>query len=319
VDVHRKKTRLAARAQRVAGALERRGIRATYELHDRVLANRRSRRMYGRNVPGLDETQQRIVDALDADGYAIVPFADLADEASRAAVERQGADFVAETEAALEREARGERDETLRRRQGKEFVVRLHSYGDVRLGPDDPWLSVCLSRRMLDVASSYLRMWPVLEYIDVWYTAPQPQDAERVASQRWHRDYDDRHLLKAFLYLVDVDEETGPFEYVPGSAGKGPYAKEWPWRPLGENYPSPEALRERVPDTAVKTFTAPKGTVILCDTSGFHRGGFATGKPRVLATATYASPASLRSLTERNYTFTGSPDSLDPLQRYAAV
>jgi hypothetical protein len=224
---------------------------------------------------------------------------------------------VAETEAALESEARGDGDGSLRRRPGKEFVVRLHSYDEVRLSLDDPWFAVCLSRRMLDIASSYLRMWPVLEYLDVWYTAPQPDGAERVASQTWHRDYDDRHLLKAFLYLVDVDEDTGPFEYVPGSAGKGPYADAWPWRPLGENYPSAEALRERVPETAVKTFTAPKGTVIFCDTSGFHRGGFAKTKPRALATVTYASPASLRSLTERNYTFTGSPDALDSVQRYA--
>ena len=51
----------------------------------------------------------------------------------------------------------------------------------------------------------------------------------------------------------------------------------------------------------MKTFTAPKGTIIFCNTSGFHRGGFATESPRVLATVTYCSPASLASLTERNY------------------
>ena len=53
---------------------------------------------------------------------------------------------------------------------------------------------------------------------------------------------------------------------------------------------------------AIKTFTAPRGTVILCNTSGLHRGGFSTAKPRVLATATYCSPASLRALSRRNYT-----------------
>ena len=51
---------------------------------------------------------------------------------------------------------------------------------------------------------------------------------------------------------------------------------------------------------------------------GFHRGGFAVGKPRVLATVTYSSPASLASLTERN--FSVRPDSVNGLgaeQRYA--
>ena len=70
----------------------------------------------------------------------------------------------------------------------------------------------------------------------------------------------------------------------------------------------------------MKTFTAPAGTLVLCNTSGFHRGGFATAKPRVLATATYCSPASLKSLTERNYRLPASYVSrLGAPQRYAVA
>jgi hypothetical protein len=68
----------------------------------------------------------------------------------------------------------------------------------------------------------------------------------------------------------------------------------------------------------IQTFMAPAGTLILCNTSGFHRGGFATAKPRVLATATYCSPASLASLTQRNYRLPkGADKTLSPAQRYA--
>ena len=45
-----------------------------------------------------------------------------------------------------------------------------------------------------------------------------------------------------FLYLVDVDEQMGPFQYVPGSQPGGPYADAWPWQPLGQNYPTEEEL-----------------------------------------------------------------------------
>ena len=83
--------------------------------------------------------------------------------------------FVAETEADL---AKG--GDQVRVREGKEFVVRLHSYG-VTLGLDDPWFAVCASRRMLDVANTYLRMRSKLEYVDVWYSVPQPR--RRVASR----------------------------------------------------------------------------------------------------------------------------------------
>ena len=104
------------------------------------------------------------------------------------------------------------------------------------------------------------------------------------------------------MYLSDVDEEAGPFEYVPRSAPGGELGDLWPWRPLGDNYPPQDELAQRIEGRPVETFTGPKGTMIFCNTSGFHRGGFATGKPRVLATFTYASPAALKSLSDRNFT-----------------
>jgi len=310
--MHRTKTRFAARVNHVATALERRGIKATYALHDRVLSNRSSRRRFSHAQPELDDVQRRILGELDADGYSLLTFDELLTESDAwAGVEAQTARFIAETEAALA----GDR-EALRVRAGKEFVVRLHSYG-VELGLDDAWFRTCASHRMLDVANSYLGLWSKLEYVDIWYSVPQAADEARVASQRWHRDFNDKHLLKAFLYLVDVDEGTGPFQYVPGSAPGGRHADAWPWRPLGENYPPEAELEERVPAEDFKTFTGPKGTLLFCNTSGFHRGGFATAKPRVLATVTYSSPASLASLTERSYSFTGSLEELDAPTRFA--
>jgi hypothetical protein len=310
--VHRTKTHFAARVNHVASALERRGIRATYALHDRVLSNRASRNRFAHDRPALDDVQRGIVADLERDGFALLSFSDLlTGDETQQAVERQAERFVSETEAGLA----GDR-ESLRVRAGKEFVVRLLSYG-VDIGLDDPWFSVCTSRRMLDIANTYLGLWSKLEYVDLWYSVPQPEDARRVASQRWHRDFNDKHLLKAFLYLVDVDEGTGPFEYVPGSAPGGRYADAWPWRPLGENYPPDGELERRIPADGVRTFTGEKGTLLFCNTSGFHRGGFATTKPRVLATVTYSSPASLASLTERSFRFTGPLEELDAPVRYA--
>jgi len=310
--VHRTKTRFAARVNHVASALEKRGVRATYALHDRVLSNRSSRRQFSSAAPELDEVQLKIVSELDADGYCVIPFSDLVSEDSvTEAIEEQAAEFVRETEAGLA----GDGD-ALRVRAGKEFVVRLHSYG-AELDSDEPWFAVCASHRMLDIANTYLGLWSKLEYVDMWYSIPEAADADRKASQRWHRDFNDQHLLKAFLYLVDVDEGTGPFEYVPGSAPGGPYADAWPWQPLGENYPPAGELEKRIPEDGIRTFTAPKGMIVFCNTAGFHRGGFATERPRVLATVTYSSPASLASLTERSYRYTGSLDPLDAPTRYA--
>src|SRR5213080_983745 len=298
--MHRSHTRFAARVNRVATGLERRGVVATYELHDRLLANRASRRRYAHDEPALDETQQRALDRLREEGYATVRFSDLVpDPAVWRELEADAARFVDETAAGLASEQHGG-ESALRRRAGKEFLVRKYSWG-VELGLDDPWLRLGTNPRLLELANAYLEMWSKLEYVDVWYTPPIGRD-ERRSSQRWHRDFNDRHLLKAFVYLVDVNEGAGPFEYVPRSAPGGELDHLWPWRPLGDNYPPQDELGERVADRAV-SFTAPKTTIIFCNTSGFHRGGFATGKPRALATFTWDSPASLKALSERNYRF----------------
>jgi hypothetical protein len=296
----------------VAKALERQGIRATYELHDRLLSNRTSRSQFGQEPTQLDDLQQSILADVRAQGFSLRSFQEVfADEAHWRELVAMRDRFVSETEADL---AAG--GEHVRVREGKEFVVRLHSYG-VELGLDDPWFRAVASRRLLDIANAYVQMWSKLEYVDVWYSVPQPAQAERISSQRWHRDYNDKHLLKVFLYLVDVDEAMGPFQYVAGSQPGGPHADAWGWRPLGQNYPTEEELEARIPPDAVQTFTGPAGTLLFCNTAGFHRGGFSTTKPRVLATATYSSPASLASLTVRSYEFAGEGDALDPVARFA--
>jgi hypothetical protein len=295
---------------------------ATYELHDRVLSNRRSRRRYAHEGPTLNDAQRQVVEQVGAQGYAVVPFAELfEDEPLWQDIEERAEEFVTTTETELGREEEGANGGAgLRRTRGKDFLVRAFSFEGARLGLADPWFRACVSRRMLDVANAYLRLWSKLSYVDLWYSIPQPPDAERVASQTWHFDFDDRHLLKAFLYLGDVDENTGPFEYVAGSQPGGRFHEVRPWRPMDYGRVPEDEVARRVPPEEMRRFIAPRGTLIFCNTSGLHRGGFAIDKPRILATATYCSPASLAALSERNFVFDDSDaGKLEPVARYAVT
>jgi hypothetical protein len=306
--MHRQRTKLAKRVNRVASSVERRGVVATYELHDRLLGNRGARRRFDADPPELDGVQVGLVEALDRDGYVTLPFTDLHSQEAWDRLEARGAAFVEETERTLAEGGQG------KVRAGKEFVVRAWSFEGTVLGADDAWFSACTSRRILDVANAYLRLWAKLSYVDLWYTAQQPATDERVASQNWHIDFDDKHLLKAFVYLSDVGPEQGPFEYVPGSQAGGSLTVR-PWVPMGYGRVSDEELAAHVPDAEIATFTGLKGTLILCNTSGLHRGGFATAGARVLATATYCSPASLKALSNRNYE--SVLETTDPVVRFA--
>jgi Phytanoyl-CoA dioxygenase (PhyH) len=173
-----------------------------------------------------------------------------------------------------------------------------------------PWLEFATLPRVLDVVNSFLKMYAKLRYIDQWYTAVSAPDAERITSQRWHRDNCDQYIVKAFLYMTDVGLGSGPFEYIPGSARGGPYSDIWPWKPLGEMYPPQDEFRRRLPVKSRVTVTGPAGTIALVDTNGFHRGGFATESHRVMAVVTYCSPAALESIIEKG--FQVSVDTLPP-------
>jgi hypothetical protein len=311
---HRFGKRTARRAPFAASSvatLERVAVRATYRLHDQVLSNPSSRRLFESHPPQLDDSQRAVVEELRSEGLCVVPFTELFPAELWQQLAQDAAGFRREMEHDL---SKGSEPRAVGSQQ-KPFGRRSAS-GALTL--DSPWLSLAASRRMLDVVNSYLRLWSKLTHADQWYSPPLGSEADRVGSMRWHRDYNDRHLVKVFVYLCDVDEGTGPFEYVPGSAGEGPYANEWPWQPLSELYPSQDEFQRRIPESAVRTLTGPEGSMIFCNTSGFHRGGYVTEKPRNLGVFHYTSPAALRSLVERNFEVGGAAAArLGEVERFA--
>jgi hypothetical protein len=124
-------------------------------------------------------------------------------------------------------------------------------------------------------------------------------------------------MLKVFLYASDVDERAGPLEYVVGSFARGPSGDVWR-KPggLGQSYIGEEEVDERFPPSGRFTATGRAGTVVFCDTSGLHRGGLATGKPRVFATWCFVTPA---SLAKRRFKvrFEGTSPQLTAAARFA--
>ena len=281
--MHRQRTKFSRRvnrvfthrADRVAKAIERQGIRATYELHDRLLSNRASRGSFGEAPPQLDDVQRSILADVREQGYSLRSFHDVVPDASAwARLLEQRDRFVASTEADL---AAG--GEHVRVRPGKEFVVRLQSYG-VELGPDDPWFGAVSSHRLLDIANAYLEMWSKLEYVDVWYSVPQRATGERISSQRWHRDYNDKHLLKVFLYLVDVDEDMGRSSTSPGASPAAPTRTPGAGSRSGSTTRRRRSWRRR-PVDAVRAFTGPPARF----SSAIPRGSTAAASRRQAARA----------------------------------
>jgi hypothetical protein len=141
-------------------------------------------------------------------------------------------------------------------------------------------------------------------------------NAAPIQSQRWHRDPEEKRLMKFFVYLSDVDENAGPFTYVKGSAYKTkPYGKLFPQKlPMGI-YPPDNSVEEMIDSSAIISATGVKGTVIFCDTAGLHRGGHARSKSRLLFTAFY--PSSWWTESKRYTLSISSEEIKEPMALYA--
>jgi hypothetical protein len=269
--------------------------------------------------PPLNDVQRDAVDDLRRDGIAIVGFVDLFGEELWRQACADIEPFIQETKEAT-RDV-GERP------AGKEEVIVRRFFDKAAKGGDgngskpafsidSPWLRIGASELLLDVVNSYRERLTRLFYLDNWFTVPYPGAGQRVASQRWHRDPEDEHIVKVFVYFSEVDEEAGPFEYVRGSSAGGRYGDLWAWGD-GHRYPPTEELEAAVATEDRFTVTGPPGTIILCDTGGFHRGGFARTKPRILSISTYLRPD--RKEGKRRFTvdFAGREETLSPQVRAA--
>ena len=266
-------------------------------------------------VTAARRDQRGLVEALERDGYVTLPFADLV-RRRRVGAARDAGARVRRRDGA---HARGRRAGQGARRQGVRRPRPQLRGRDARRRR--PWFSIVASRRLLDVANAYLQLWAKLSYVDLWYTAQQPAGDERVASQNWHVDFDDRHLLKAFVYLSDVSGDHGPFEYVRGSQAGGRNTVR-PWEPMGYGRVSDDEVgQQRVAGRDRDVHRADGHAHPLQHERAPPRRASRPPGPRVLATATYCSPASLKALSNRNYDTsleTTTPSSASPSRRRGA-
>lgn len=94
----------------------------------------------------------------------------------------------------------------------------------------------------------------------------------------WHRDAVHEQQLKAIMYLTDVTEKTGAFQYLYNTHQKSSIYRTIQDNDIGyaqsrftENEIA-DILNKHGEDYPLETVTGKAGTLILADTSGIHRG-----------------------------------------------
>jgi tetratricopeptide (TPR) repeat protein len=170
--------------------------------------------------------------------------------------------------------------------------------GEIRA--NDPMVQMFLHNKILDITNAYNGMLSKIRNVNLWIN-PAIKGKNlgvRKGSQLWHRDQEDEKILKCFIYLTDVDAESGALDYVK-------YSKCIPDRrnselhpyPFSTGYPGKYIFDKHIDEKDIITASCKKGTIAFVDTNGFHRGGYVTKDERIVLMATYLRPTSPYVLT----------------------
>jgi hypothetical protein len=126
-----------------------------------------------------------------------------------------------------------------------------------------------LNQRLLDIVETYLGLPVAYDGLNMFYTVA---DGKQVATRKWHRDREDRRMIKIAIYCNDVDDGGGPLQIVRRGVIKSKIANGFTYPVLSQEGLEKE-LGGPMNDADVITCTGLKGTVIFTDTaSEYHRG-----------------------------------------------
>ncbi|MEA5504067.1 phytanoyl-CoA dioxygenase [Halotia wernerae UHCC 0503] len=156
--------------------------------------------------------------------------------------------------------------------------------------PQEKWPQICTvmglpefsawgrEQRLLNIIENYIGLPITFHGVHLRKDFPSNN---QFGTLLWHSDAEDRRIIKIFVYLNDVTEKTGPFEYIPRSLTplfssnySRLYYKLWKSGYMGIN---DEEVKEVIPKSAWKACPGTAGTVIIVDTKNtLHHGKIRT-------------------------------------------
>ena len=124
-------------------------------------------------------------------------------------------------------------------------------------------IKVISSVKFIKLLFAYYECIPELTYIKIRKAFANKLPAND--TQFFHRDSGSFKLLKAVIYLNDVDINTGPFTFVKGSTRKFDFPKH-------KLRFKDHEIASHYGKSNIKHLTAKRGDLVLANTTGFHKG-----------------------------------------------
>ncbi len=235
--------------------------------------NRKAVSDFNNHKPKLNEHQAEIVTQLQNRGIAITSLNELF----------PGRDVLSELITYVEK-----RQDRARVNHKKPFLEDLLPEIP-ELGVEVPFFILATDEYMLDIINTYMGMNSMLHHFMIRRSLPARGELPS-HSQNWHRAPQEKRNCRVYIYLSDVSKKDGPFCYIPESTINKKYSQVAPQTALKGGYVTSETVNSKVPPSDQMVVEGTAGTVIFCDTTGLHRGGYSQAGTRLMSTFGYGSP-----------------------------
>lgn len=161
-------------------------------------------------------------------------------------------------------------------------IISLKSSKDFNC--ESPELKFVTNKYLIEIVSRYLNCIPLLTNLSLWYS-PNDKVFEN-SSQEYHLDHEDYRQVKGFLFINDIDLQTGPLNII--NALQSNQIQNFINYKLTKSEkrvhdPIIKDLKKNHIDINENIMIGKSGDLLLCDTSScFHFGSRLGSKPRFI-------------------------------------
>jgi hypothetical protein len=245
-------------------------------------------RRHARQLPQLNAFDQQIVDACKKEGVYVTSLEALG-FASSATMLQAARHYLDIMESIRPKQSLAEYDPNQLPQ-----AIHPHIFTVTDLPEFTAWGQ---ETRLLNIVENYIGLPIAFQGVHLRRDFANPSP---VTTEFWHQDLEDRRMLKAIIYLSDVEENDGPFEYIPKSQ-VSPLLAQRIHRRIGKAYTRSQALgitdtemETLVPRSKWKRCTGPAGTVVLMDPKNIFHHGKSRRKERASLFYVYTAAKPLR-------------------------
>lgn len=152
----------------------------------------------------------------------------------------------------------------------KNLLAVRYDYDQQTLINNDDVQKLIIDPSIISVAQRYLNAKPMLDVIGMWWHTSFQKEPDSSSAQFFHFDMDRIKWLKFFIYLTDVDENSGPHAFVKGSHRNLGIPRNL--RSQGYARLTDDEIQHAFGEDKIIYHLAKRGTVIAEDTRGLHKG-----------------------------------------------